>query len=519
MRALVANLAALSLVVVEAAACTCASSREPGGARSFPVAVSAAVAPIADAERPPRLANAGAPAPIVGEYAATWEPASGSVKVEARLTASAGSTFGMERGIEPFVHDLEMAPDHDGARWSTIARSAGSFEASACANGPCRLRYRLALREGAKKIDDLDVASEEGEVVEAPPSTWLFAPLRASSRSLRVRFRVACPEGSRFVTGVFRSEVAKDAWDISLDDLWTSPYTAFGPLRVRTTTVAGTPLEVALGPGTTAVSEDDLARWVEGSARSVVAYYGRFPMRSALVLLIVSSGPWVGSGRTLSGGGGTVLVRIGERASEKAYRDDWVLVHEMIHLTFPSVPREQDWAEEGIATYVEPFARVRAGLLSEEDAWVGLAEGLPNGLPGKSDRGLDLTPTWGRIYWGGALFWFLADIEIRSRTNNLMGLEDALRGVNDAGGNNAERWPLADVLAVGDRATGGSVLRELHAKMGSAPYPVDIAAVLASLGVTVAGGHARFDDEAKLAAVRKAIARGKGRLDASAPAR
>ncbi len=187
------------------------------------------------------------------------------------------------------------------------------------------------------------------------------------------------------------------------------------------------------------------------------------------MLIAIARGRWVGSGRTLSGGGGTVFVRVGERARRARYRDDWVLVHEMIHLTFPSVAREQDWAEEGIATYVEPFARVRAGLLSQEEAWASLAEGLPNGLPRDGDKGLDHTHTWGRVYWGGALFWFLADVEIHKRTQNRMGLEQALRGINAAGGTNATRWPLEDVMTAGDKATGVPVLRELYATMSASP--------------------------------------------------
>lgn len=447
------------------------------------------------------------PAPIVGDYAATWEPEAGVVKVEGRFTAKAGSTFTLERGAEVFARDAEVSAEREGAPWTPIVRNGRFFEAAACGTGPCRIRYRFALRDAARKIDDLDVASEEGEIVEAPPSTWLLTPARAP-RELRLRFRVTCPEGSRFVTGVFHSDEAPGAWDISIDDLWTSPYTAFGPLRVRTVATGGASIDIALGPGKTLVNEDDLVHWVEGSARAVTNYYGRFPMASALVLLIVSRGRWVGSGRTLSGGGGTVLVRIGENAAPKAYREDWVLVHEMIHLTFPSVAREQDWAEEGIATYAEPFARVRAGLLSEEDAWAGLAEGLPNGLPGANDRGLDRTHTWGRIYWGGALFWFLADVEIHKRTQNRFGLEHALRAVGLAGGSNASRWPLDEVLAVGDRATGVPVLSELHAEMGTSPHPVDIDALLKSLGVELTRGRVHFDDKAPLAYVRRAITRG-----------
>ena len=446
-------------------------------------------------------------APLVGDYAAAWDQAAGVVTVEARFTASAGGSFAVERGAEAFLRDIEAAPDRDGAPWTALTRAGRRLEATPCAAGACRLRYRMALRDAAKKIDDVDIASEEGEVVEAPPSTWLLTPAQAT-RDLRLRFRVACSEGSSFATGVLRSEEAPGAWDISIDDMWTSPYTAFGPLHVRTVAAKGGTIDLAIGPGKIAVSEDELAQWVASSAHAVTTYFGRFPMPNALVLLIASRGRWVGSGRTLSGGGGTVFVRIGERAPPKAYRDDWVLVHEMIHLTFPSVIREQDWAEEGIATYAEPFARARAGLISDEAAWLGLVEGLPNGLPAAGDRGLDKTHTWGRIYWGGALFWFLADVEIRKRTQNRFGLDHALRAVIEAGGSNASRWPLTQVLDTGDRATGVPVLRELYAAMSSAPHPVDLDALFASLGVKPANGHVTFDDQAPLAEIRRGITRG-----------
>ena len=58
---------------------------------------------------------------------------------------------------------------------------------------------------------------------------------------------------------------------------------------------------------------------------------------------------------------------------------------------------------------------------------------MPKGLPAAGDRGLDYTPTWGRTYWGGALFCLLADIDIRKRTSNRFGLQDALRAIVAAG--------------------------------------------------------------------------------------
>src|SRR5207342_3197552 len=100
-----------------------------------------------------------------------------------------------------------------------------------------------------------------------------------------------------------------------------------------------------------------------------------------------------------------------------------------------------------------------------EAMWRGLAEGLPQGLPRPGDGGLDGTRAWGRTYWGGALFWLLADVEIREKTGNRRGLEDALRGVLKAGGNIGVSWPIDRALAAGDRATGVNILRDLYARM------------------------------------------------------
>ena len=129
------------------------------------------------------------------------------------------------------------------------------------------------------------------------------------------------------------------------------------------------------------------------------------------------------------------------------------MVHEMVHLAFPQVAKQHHWIEEGLATYIEPWARLGIGQLTEETVWKDLVEGLPKGLPGPEDKEIDGTPTWGRTYWGGALFCLLADVEIRKRTANQRGLHDAVRGIVAAGGSMQEQWSLTRTLEIGDQAT------------------------------------------------------------------
>src|SRR5262249_34004628 len=118
---------------------------------------------------------------------------------------------------------------------------------------------------------------------------------------------------------------------------------------------------------------------------------------------------------------------------------------------------ERAWAEEGLSTYLEPIVRTRAGLLPEDEVWRSMMEGLPNGLPGAGDAGLDHTDTWGRRYWGGALFWLIGDMEIRKATGNSRSIDDALRAISDKGGNASVNWSLDKALEEGDRAVGGTI--------------------------------------------------------------
>ena len=131
--------------------------------------------------------------------------------------------------------------------------------------------------------------------------------------------------------------------------------------------------------------------------------------------------------------------------------------------------------------------------------------GLPKGLPQSGDQGLDHTPTWGRTYWGGALFCTLADVEIRKRTQNTYGLQDALRAIVKAGGGMRVSWPLVKALKVGDQATGVAVLQELYEQMKATPVDVDLADLWQQLGVEVDGKQVTFHDDAPFVSVRKAI--------------
>ncbi len=264
-------------------------------------------------------------------------------------------------------------------------------------------------------------------------------------------------------------------------------------------------IDIRIEKSTLRVPTKEILRWVKSAAESVTAYYGRFPVPQVLIRITPFEGKGVHNGMTFGDQGGRITIRVGNETSPSEFASDWMLTHEMVHLAFPSVDEKHHWIEEGIATYVEPIARIQAGNLTAEQMWLDLVRDMPQGLPQAGDRGLDHTHTWGKTYWGGALFCLLADIEIRRQTNNAKGLEHALRGILDAGGDIRMEWNLADALRIGDRAVGVNVLQPLYTKMKDKPASVDLDSLWTQLGVHSDGTSVHFDDEAPLAAVRRAI--------------
>src|SRR5262249_54196248 len=152
------------------------------------------------------------------------------------------------------------------------------------------------------------------------------------------------------------------------------------------------------------------------SAGIVAAFYQGFPTPRAAIELRAMPGAGVQGGSTYANPDAFIRVRVGREVSEAQLRADWVMVHEMTHLALPDVGPEHAWLSEGLATYLEGVERVQAGNRSEADVWAEELRQMPRGLPQDGDRGLDRTHTWGRTYWGGAMFCLLADVDIRRRT-------------------------------------------------------------------------------------------------------
>ncbi len=280
------------------------------------------------------------------------------------------------------------------------------------------------------------------------------------------------------------------------------------PAETRRLEIGGATITVNIAAGRFDLPSERLYAWVTRAGRAVTTYYGGFPVERAEVNVREAPGRGgVSHGFTFFPDSGLLTTRIavGEHTTEEELADDWMMTHELVHMSFPAMAQEHHWIEEGIATYVEPIGRAQDGQIPVESVWQQLVEGLPKGEPEPGDGGLDHTHTWGRTYWGGALYCLMADVGIRRATKNQMGLEDALRGIVAVGGTMDHDWTIERALGTGDKATGTKVLTELYEKMKNAPAPVDLEQLWKELGVVPDGRTVSFRDDAPLAAIRKAI--------------
>jgi hypothetical protein len=275
-----------------------------------------------------------------------------------------------------------------------------------------------------------------------------------------------------------------------------------------TVMIGNSRIDVTIEERDATLAQTEVMKWVQNAAQSVATYYGRFPVPHFTLRVISFDGSGVRHGTTWAREGGLTRIFVGSKTSPEEFADDWMLTHEMVHLAFPSMADQHHWIEEGSAVYVEPIARIRAGNWTALQMWHDLVRDMPKGEPQDGDEGLDHTHTWGRTYWGGALFCFVADVQIRKQTKNKKGLEDALRGILAAGGDIREDWDLAKALKLGDQTVGLNVLEKLYAKWKDKPVQVDLGAMWKELGVEVNSGTVTLKDDAPLSAVRRAIEMG-----------
>lgn len=454
-----------------------------------------------------------APADVAARGSWTYDvmaPTAGGrvVTVEATFDAAKTARLGIPREVAPWVESVEV---RDGDRYRTVERRGGEWFERSC-TWRCTIRYRIDLGQVARSCgDEVDCARRVGRATLAPALTWLVHPVPRTDVPVTVRVHTDDP--GQFATGMATSSASPGAFSFRSFDLDEGSFTAFGPMRTFAVDVPGRGVEkaridlVLLGDTPYAMPDAQIREWIEESAAITVPLFGRFPVDHTSLFVVPAKGEReVVFGKVLSLAGASVVLVVGDRMTAASRHDDWVLVHELFHLGFPTFRGEGRWLGEGLATYYEPLLRARAGWTSDSEVFRQFARNMPRGQAarGSGEGGLARRDDLDTIYWGGALFCLAADVRIREETRGVRSLDDVLRATVERGGDATRVWSVRDVVELGDRVTGTTVLSEMFERHAARGERIDLEGLFDALGV---GREGRPNDEARpLAWIRRDLA-------------
>lgn len=454
------------------------------------------------------------PPPVDARAHGSWTyevqaPVDGSrvVTVEATFDGARTERIGLPRESVPWIRDMKVRA---GDAYRTVERRGNEWFERSC-NWHCTVRYRIDLGELAAGCgDEVDCARRVGDATLSPALAWLVHPV--PRMDVPVKVHVHTPDGAQFATGM--NADGSGTFSFRSFDLDEGSFTAFGPMRHFRIDVPGRGgpqgekaiIDVAvLGKAPYAMSDAAIRTWIEESANVTVPLFGRFPVdRSTLFVVPAKGESEVVFGKVLSLAGASVVVVVGDRMSDASTHKDWVLVHELFHLGFPTFRGEGRWLGEGLATYYEPILRGRAGWTTDGEVFRSFARNMPRGQgPRGSNAGLSVRDDLDTIYWGGALFCLAADVRIREETRGKHSLDDVLRAALERGGDATHVWTVRDVVDLGDRVTGTTVLSEMYDRHAARGERIDLEALMSSLGVGQDGKDP--DDTRPLAWIRREI--------------
>ncbi len=435
-----------------------------------------------------------------------------------------GCGASVEQPVEPTVQAL-LGPDEIRAvRYLvSVDSSLSLLTAEVCFDGaasdtllPLNLAAFSSLRAATSGGRDLVVSRERGIVLEqlangcaeyrvdlvaaansrmsgrsedatmANPTELIWYPARLDLR-VPVTVRFALPDGID-VAVPWEREGDVYRLDSTIEIAGSVVFGRFDrvqvdvPHGVLDVVVVGDASEVSVGL-------DGIAEWLREAGRAVATFGGRFPRERAMVVVMPIFYPGrdpVGFGMVRRGGGASVLLLMNARAEREALIRDWTAVHEFSHLFLPRLRQRDVWISEGFATYAQEILRARAGLISEQEAYQHLYNGMsrqrsryPDSLGVAAER-MHETRGYQRIYWAGAAFMMELDQRLRRAGSSL---DEAVLSARGAW-SREESWDGLDCLRAFDASLSRPVAIPFAEQTRASNRFPSFRGVLRQLGVT-----------------------------------
>ncbi|HET6336484.1 MAG TPA: hypothetical protein VFG30_24845 [Polyangiales bacterium] len=338
---------------------------------------------------------------------------------------------------------------------------------------------------------DLRAAVTNGRSLVAYPclhglvtSTELFLwrpPRRAAGFTAQVRFEL--PAGLQ-VSVPWREQ----AGVYTLDETAFSftGHALFGRFWREEIAVPSATISVVSPEGYSDAQRKLITAWITNAGNVVSLATGRFPIERAQVIVLPTGG--FRFGHTGRSGGASVLFFIPDDVGPENLRNDWIAIHEFSHLLHPFVQREDAWLSEGLATYLQEVLRVRAGMMSAEDAWRRLYEGAAlgrdaDGSLGSETQRMPYAGNYRTVYWAGAAIALMVDVELRMRSGGRESLDSALAVVSKRPELMSKPATAESLLAGLDESVGGRTCRDVAQRYLAGRTLPDLADLYRQLGL------------------------------------
>lgn len=190
---------------------------------------------------------------------------------------------------------------------------------------------------------------------------------------------------------------------------------------------------------------------------------------------------------------------------------DWTATHEFSHLMLPYVGSRHRWISEGFAQYYQNVLLARAGAYPEKTAWEKIHAGLLRGSASRPELSPNEAASQGmrgarmKIYWAGAALALMADVELRSRSNNRESLDVVLERLQTCCLPSERVWTGPELFSKLDSLSTKPVFMALYRRHAETLGFPDTSELFEQLGVDVRDGRANLRRSADLVELRRSI--------------
>ncbi len=465
----------------------------------------------------------------------------------AMLLAAAASLFGTS-AVGAVTHEYIVTVDADmrrmqvearfGTRVTRIAarsRDAGDFlanvrDCSSDRDEPIRIRNRRMLLpedglfclrysvnlEKAASSEQRNASLSNANIIVSP-TAWFWRPELRGNDTIVVRFDM--PDSVRVSVPWNAVPGATNTYQLQESPESSTAFAAFGQFEFIEEDIPGATLRITMMQPRGEIQSANIVEWVRETAKNVNLAYGHFPNPSTnVVILPVGGGRWwsdspVPFGRVVRDGGETIELFVNQSRPIDEFYDDWTATHEFSHLMLPYISSRHRWVSEGFASYYQNILLARADRYTEERAWQKLWDGFERGRqsrpemsPNEAARGGVRAATM-KIYWSGAAIAFMADVELRHRSNGKESLDTVLGRLQQCCLPSERTWSGTELFRKLDSLIDEPVFMPLYRRYANTAGFPDVRPLFERLGVEVEDGEVKLQGRAQMATIRSSIMR------------